>query len=79
MSDYPDFTEEEKKFRESNGYSVLGWFAWNGKLPKIYKTKSELYPYEVGVEGTSMDVDGDWGWGGKLRDKVDECIEKLNR
>jgi hypothetical protein len=24
-------------------------------------------------------VDGDWGYGGKLRDKVDECIEKLNR
>ena len=24
-------------------------------------------------------VDGDWGFGGKLRDKVDECIEKLNR
>ena len=24
-------------------------------------------------------VDGDWGVGGKLRDKVDECIEKLNR
>jgi hypothetical protein len=26
-----------------------------------------------------VQVDGDWGWGGKLRDKVDECIEKLNR
>ena len=24
-------------------------------------------------------VDGDWGFGGKLRDKVDECIAKLNR
>ena len=24
-------------------------------------------------------VDGDWGFGGKLRDKVDECITKLNR
>ena len=24
-------------------------------------------------------VDGDWGYGGKLRDKVDECITKLNR
>jgi hypothetical protein len=24
-------------------------------------------------------VDGDWGSGGRLRDKVDECIEKLNR
>jgi hypothetical protein len=24
-------------------------------------------------------VDGDWGYGGKLRDKVDECINKLNR
>jgi SMC interacting uncharacterized protein involved in chromosome segregation len=24
-------------------------------------------------------VDGDWGFGGRLRDKVDECITKLNR
>ena len=24
-------------------------------------------------------VDGDWGQGGRLRDKVDECIAKLNR
>jgi hypothetical protein len=24
-------------------------------------------------------VDGDWGFGGKLRYKVDECITKLNR
>jgi len=22
---------------------------------------------------------GDWGYGGKLRNKVDECIKKLNR
>jgi hypothetical protein len=26
-----------------------------------------------------VQVDGDWGFGGRLRDKVDECIEKLNR
>jgi len=26
-----------------------------------------------------IQVDGDWGQGGKLRDKVDECIDKLNR
>jgi hypothetical protein len=24
-------------------------------------------------------VDGDWGQGGRLRDKVEECITKLNR
>jgi hypothetical protein len=24
-------------------------------------------------------VDGDWGYGGKLRNKIDECITKLNR
>ena len=24
-------------------------------------------------------VDGDWGTGGRLRDKVEECITKLNR
>lgn len=26
-----------------------------------------------------VQVDGDFGFGGKLRDKIDECIEKLNR
>jgi hypothetical protein len=26
-----------------------------------------------------VQVDGDHGYGGRLRDKVDECIEKLNR
>jgi hypothetical protein len=26
-----------------------------------------------------VQVDGDWGYGGKLRDKVGECITKLNR
>jgi hypothetical protein len=26
-----------------------------------------------------VQVDGDWGKGGRLRDKVDECVKKLNR
>ena len=26
-----------------------------------------------------VQVDGDWGFGGKLRDKIDECVKKLNR
>ena len=26
-----------------------------------------------------VQVDGDWGKGGKLRDKIDECVKKLNR
>ena len=26
-----------------------------------------------------VQVDGDWGQGGRLRDKVDECINKLNK
>jgi len=26
-----------------------------------------------------VQVDGDFGYGGKLRDKIDECITKLNR
>jgi hypothetical protein len=26
-----------------------------------------------------VQVDGDWGYGGRLRDKVDECITKLNK
>jgi hypothetical protein len=26
-----------------------------------------------------VQVDGDWGQGGRLRDKIDECIKKLER
>lgn len=26
-----------------------------------------------------VQVDGNWGFGGRLRDKIDECIQKLNR
>jgi hypothetical protein len=26
-----------------------------------------------------VQVDGDWGYGGRLRDKINECINKLNR
>ena len=26
-----------------------------------------------------VQVDGDWGFGGRLRDKIEECINKLNR
>jgi hypothetical protein len=26
-----------------------------------------------------VQVDGDWGKGGKLKNKIDECIKKLNR
>ena len=26
-----------------------------------------------------VQVDGDFGYGGKLRDKIDECVKKLNR
>jgi len=26
-----------------------------------------------------IQVDGDFGHGGRLRDKIDECIKKLNR
>jgi hypothetical protein len=26
-----------------------------------------------------VQVDGDFGFGGRLRDKVEECVEKLNK
>jgi hypothetical protein len=26
-----------------------------------------------------VQVDGDNGYGGRLRDKIDECVEKLNK
>ena len=76
MSDYPNFTEDEVKFLETNGYSVLKWFALKSNFPEINKRKSELYPYEVGVEGMAMDVDGDWGWcrTWKLAKTLEEAI-----
>jgi hypothetical protein len=61
-NNYPNFNDEETEFLKKNGYSVLNWFAWKENKPKIHKQKSELYPYQVGIEGTAMDVDGDWGW-----------------
>jgi hypothetical protein len=44
------------------------------KLNEQYKWLKPKVP-----QWRHVQVDGDWGWGGKLRDKVDECIEKLNR
>jgi hypothetical protein len=74
---YPYFNKEEIEFLEKNGYSVLNWFAWKDKQPKIYKNNSKLYPYEVGIEGTAMDVDGDWGWcrTWKLVETLEEAIK----
>lgn len=44
------------------------------KLNEQYKWMKPKVP-----QWRHVQVDGDWGWGGKLRDKVDECIEKINR
>jgi len=59
---YPFFDEEEIKYLKENGYSVSGWFAWKKNCPDINKTEYKSRPYEVGIEGTAMDIDGDWGW-----------------
>lgn len=44
------------------------------KLDSQYKWMKPRVPMWRHVQ-----VDGDFGYGGRLRDKVDECIEKLNR
>lgn len=44
------------------------------KLNEQYKWMKPKVP-----QWRHVQVDGDWGYGGKLRDKVDECIKKLNR
>lgn len=44
------------------------------KLDSQYKWMKPRVPMWRHVQ-----VDGDWGVGGRLRDKIDECITKLNR
>jgi len=44
------------------------------KLNEEYKWMKPKVP-----QWRHVQVDGDWGTGGRLRDKIDECILKLNR
>jgi hypothetical protein len=44
------------------------------KLDEQYKWMKPRVPMWRHVQ-----VDGDWGNGGRLRDKIDECIKKLER
>ena len=44
------------------------------KLNQEYKWMKPRIPMWRHVQ-----VDGDWGFGGRLRDKIDECIAKLNK
>jgi hypothetical protein len=44
------------------------------KLDQQYKWMKPRIPMWRHVQ-----VDGDFGYGGRLRDKIDECINKLNR
>ena len=54
---------------------VSNWISIDDmKLDHQYKWMKPRIPMWRHVQ-----VDGDWGVGGRLRDKVDECIEKLNR
>lgn len=54
---------------------VSNWISIDDmKLNEQYKWMKPKVP-----QWRHVQVDGDWGCGGKLRDKVDECIEKLNR
>jgi hypothetical protein len=54
---------------------ISNWIAIDDmKLSAEFKWMKHRIPMWRHVQ-----VDGDWGYGGKLRDKVDECIKKLNR
>jgi hypothetical protein len=44
------------------------------KLDEQYKWMKPRVP-----KWRHVQVDGDWGQGGRLRDKIDECIKKLER
>lgn len=58
-----------------NDNKISNWISIDDmKLNEQYKWMKPKVP-----QWRHVQVDGDWGWGGRLRDKVDECIEKLNR
>jgi hypothetical protein len=40
---------------------------------------NEQYKWLKTPQWRHVQVDGDWGYGGRLRDKVEECITKLNK
>ncbi len=54
---------------------VSNWIAIDDmNLSKEFKYLKPRIPMWRHVQ-----VDGDWGHGGRLRDKVEECIKKLER
>ena len=54
---------------------ISNWIAIDDlRLAQQFKWLSPRIPMWRHVQ-----VDGDWGQGGRLRDKIDECITKLNR
>jgi len=54
---------------------ITNWISIDDmKLNKQYKWLTPKVP-----QWRHVQVDGDWGFGGRLRDKIDECITKLNK
>jgi hypothetical protein len=54
---------------------ISNWIAIDDmKLSAEFKWMTPRQPMWRHVQ-----VDGDFGYGGRLRDKIDECIKKLNR
>jgi len=54
---------------------VSNWISIDDmKLDTHYKWMKPRIP-----KWRHVQVDGDWGFGGRLRNKVDECIQKLNK
>ena len=54
---------------------VSNWISIDDmRLAQEYKWMKPRVPMWRHVQ-----VDGDFGYGGRLRDKIDECINKLNR
>ena len=61
-----NWTSDEKEKLERLGYFVYCDEKYPSASKGDYKIEKELFykkvSYNLGVEGTAMDVDGDWGW-----------------
>ena len=70
-----DWERAAQVVKWAKDYKVSNWIAIDDlNLKEQFKWMKPRIPMWRHVQ-----VDGDHGIGGRLRDKVDECIEKLNR
>ena len=70
-----DFERATQILKWAKDNKVSNWIAIDDlNLSEAFKWMTPREPMWRHVQ-----VDGDWGFGGRLRDKVNECIKKLER